>query len=887
MKKLTYSALTLAVAAAITGCQSTASVSQQDVVDQLANNLNLEYQVLNTHAGAAGVDCKAMEAEWAACQTARITLTNQGEAINPGQDFEIYFHSIRRILDLNSDEFEVTHLTGDLNKLTPTDKFKGFPANGSIEVDFVAEYWSLFESDVMPRYYISMEGAEPRIIANTDSEDTASYVTAMTDVEMRKRHPGDNNVFHAAETRFEENKQVGQLEVAGQILPSPKYQDASVTGTVTISNGMRVIAPSMQKDSLKAATDRLQTLGASLDGEYPVKVNIAAVSFEGEDAVPGSYTLEVTEEGAHVVGYDQAGAFYGLQSLAALLPADFATSKTLSKVKVADAPRFEHRGMHADIARNFHGKESILRLLEQMGAYKLNTFHFHLTDDEGWRLEIPGLPELTEVGSKRCHDLSEQSCLLPQLGSGPYADNNGSGYLTVADYEEILSFARARHIDVIPEIDMPAHARAAVVSMEARYNRLKDTDLAAAEQYRLKDPKDDSNYTTIQFYNDGILNPCIDSTYNFVDKVITEVAQMHQRSGLPLSTWHMGGDEAKNIHLGNGYEQSGGETAWKGDKDLEQENMPWEKSAACTALIDSDDSLSTTVDLGPYFVRNVADIIARNGIAGSMAWQDGLKGVESSEELSTAQSKVNVWETLYWGGTDVSNKFVEKGFQVVQSHPDYLYFDFPYENHQKERGYYWATRYTNEEKVFRFSPGNLPQNAETSIDRDGNHFAVKPSKHAIDYHGIQGQFWSETVRTADQFDYHIFPRLLPLAERAWSKPDWELAYNPEREFKGGETNFVDHAAQDADWSRFANIMGQKELAKMDKFGVQYRLPVPGAIRQDGKLVANVAMPGLTVEYSTDGQTWTQYQQPVAVTGTVTLRTVSPDGSRVSRETVLN
>ncbi|NMS64025.1 family 20 glycosylhydrolase, partial [Vibrio parahaemolyticus] len=96
------------------------------------------------------------------------------------------------------------------------------------------------------------------------------------------------------------------------------------------------------------------------------------------------------------------------------------------------------------------------------------------TDDEGWRLEIPGLPELTEVGANRCFDLEEKSCLLPQLGSGATTDNFGSGFFSKADYVDILKYAKARNIEVIPEIDMPAHARAAVVSMEARYDRLME-----------------------------------------------------------------------------------------------------------------------------------------------------------------------------------------------------------------------------------------------------------------------------------------------------------------------------------------------------------------------------------------------------------------------------
>ncbi|WP_075533198.1 family 20 glycosylhydrolase, partial [Moritella viscosa] len=594
------------------------------------------------------------------------------------------------------------------------------------------------------------------------------------------------------------------------------------------------------------------------------------------------YSLQISDSGAEIIAFDNAGALYALQSMASLIPSDFSSNKVISQVSVKDAPNFEYRGMEVDIARNFHSKASLLRLLDQMSAYKLNKFHIHLTDDEGWRLAIPGLPELTDIGSQRCHDLDENNCLLPQLGSGPTSDNPGSGYLSKDDYIELVQFADARNIEVIPEIDMPAHARAGVVSMEARYNKYKDSDITKANEYRLADPDDESVYTTIQFYNDGILNPCMDSTYKFISKVISEVQLMHQEAGQPLKTWHMGGDEAKNIHLGNGYEQTGGSTAWKGDKDLTKESMPWAKSPQCIAQVAADDSLETAHDLGPMFVKKVANIISSAGIEKTQLWQDGLKDVESKDLPLTAVA--NVWETLYWGGANTSNHMVEQGFEVVQSHPDYLYFDFPQEVNPKERGYYWATRYTDSKKVFKFSPNNLPQNAETSKDRDGNNFNIKGDTENRGYNGISGQLWSEVVRTDEQFEYMVFPRILPLAERAWHKASWELDYVKDREFKGGETTFVDTNEQQTEWIQFANIIGQRELAKIDSTGIQYRLPVPGGKIESDKLVTNVAFPGLEVQYSTNsGSSWVTWTKPVEVTS-AELRTVSPDGKRFSRIT---
>ncbi|MDC2889540.1 family 20 glycosylhydrolase [Psychrosphaera algicola] len=110
--------------------------------------------------------------------------------------------------------------------------------------------------------------------------------------------------------------------------------------------------------------------------------------------------------------------------------------------------------MHIDVSRNFKSKEFVLSVLDQMAAYKLNKFHFHLADDEGWRVAIPGLPELTDVGAFRCHEATEKNCLLPQLGVGPNRDSKMNGYYSFEDYKEILAYAAKRHIQVIPSMDM-------------------------------------------------------------------------------------------------------------------------------------------------------------------------------------------------------------------------------------------------------------------------------------------------------------------------------------------------------------------------------------------------------------------------------------------------
>ncbi|CAI0927668.1 beta-N-acetylhexosaminidase [Serratia entomophila] len=857
------------------------AMANQQLVDQLSQ-LKLNVKMVDNRAADSGVDCAALGADWAACNRVLITLSNAGQAIN-GHDWAIYFHSARQTLKVDNAQFKITHLTGDLYKLEPTDKFSGFPAGKAVEIPIVAEYWQLFKTDFVPRWYATAGDAKPKILLNTDTEDLNQFVAPFTG-DQWKRTKDDNNVLMTPASRFVKNAELKTLPAAalrGQIVPTPldvkvHPQDAD------LSKGVALDLSALVKPAAEAVSQRFALLGMAANAQgYPIKTAIQPGRFSGPLAVPGAYELKIGSREAQVTGFDQAGVFNGLQSILSLVPAD--GSGKIATLDAKDAPRFQYRGLFLDVARNFHHKDAVLRLLDQMAAYKLNKFHFHLSDDEGWRIEIPGLPELTAVGGQRCHDLSETTCLLPQYGQGPEVYG---GFFSRQDYIDIIKYAQARQIEVIPEIDMPAHARAAVVSMEARYKRLHAAGKEReANEFRLVDPTDTSNTTSVQYFNrQSYLNPCLDSSKRFVDKVIGEIAQMHQAAGQPLRTWHFGGDEAKNIRLGAGYTDLTKREAGKGVIDQSKEDKPWAKSQVCQAMI-KEGKVADMEHLPSYFGQEVSQLVKAHGIDRMQAWQDGLKDAKNAKAFATSRVGVNFWDTLYWGGFDSANDWANKGYEVIISNPDYVYMDFPYEVNPDERGYYWGTRFSDEQKMFSFAPDNLPQNAETSVDRDGNHFAARSDKPWPGAYGISAQLWSETQRTDPEMEYMIFPRALSVAERAWHRAAWERDYKAGREYKGGETHFVDGKALAQDWLRFANLLGQRELAKLDKGGVSYRLPVPGARVMGGKLEANISLPGLGIEYSTDGgKQWQRYDAKArpAVSGEVQVRAVSPDGKRYGR-----
>ncbi|MCD9540065.1 family 20 glycosylhydrolase [Photobacterium carnosum] len=881
-------ALASFIALAVTGC-ATQGNNDEKVVENLANNLDVTYEIVTQHGAEEGLQCKTLGAEWASCDLINLTLKNNGPAVT-GTDWKIYFSSIRQILDVQNDQFKVTHVTGDLHTLEPTDKFDGFAEGETVVIPYIGEYWTLFENDYMPRAYVTSGDAAAQTIKSTDSTNPGDYLVPLKGDQF-KRVKADNNVLATAETRFKKNQEINVLattEVAATIVPTPL--STKLTGkTVSLANGIKISNFTLPADMMAAVNERLGVLGVNTKGQYPVKVSLLPGSFAKDQQIAGAYTLDVTPTGATVIGFDDQGAFYGMQSLISLMSTG--AKNSIPTLEVTDAPRFDYRGVMVDVGRNFHSKAVILRTLDQMAAYKMNKFHFHLSDDEGWRVEIPGLPELTDIGSKRCHDLSETTCLLPQLGSGPTSDTDGSGYYSKQDYLDILKYAKARGIEVIPEIDMPAHARAAVVAMEARYKRLAaEGKMDEANEYRLMDPQDTSNVTTVQFYDKrSFINPCMDSSTKFVDKVITEIQAMHKEAGMPLNTWHFGGDEAKNIKLNAGFQDlnAADKTAWTGSIDQSKQNKPYQKSPMCQKLI-AKGVVADYDHLPSHFAEQISEVVNSKGIKNFQAWQDGLKHSSDSKAFGTDNVRVNFWDVLYWGGGASAYEWADKGYDVVVSNPDYVYMDMPYEVDPIERGYYWATRATDTRKMFGFAPENLPQNAETSLDRDGNGFTSKGTVKSKGFYGLSAQLWSETVGNDKQYEYMVFPRVLAAAERAWHKGEWENEYQVGVEYSQ-DSNHVNKKALHNEWQRFANVLGQRELAKLDAAGIQYRVPVPGAKIENGKLAMNVSMPGLTLQYSMDeGKTWNTYDakaQP-SVTGKVEIRAVSGNGKRFSRVTSL-
>ncbi len=836
------------------------SPAGQTDIDNLAEQLEIKFELL-TNLPSAGCDENITDG---LCYLAKLSLTAKQDIHVDG--WQIFYSQIAPIHNVDQGEFTISHLNGDLHKISLTEQFSGFKQGQTKVITYRAGFWSLAESDIMPNYMITGKDLSARVIASTkpalDGDTKLTYlpfVAPYTNQDHQfKRNTADKTQWLSSEKLFERNSKITQVEVEHRIIPTPSSVQLDPTkGSLDLSSGIAINYNNVQVEAVSVALQRIAAFGVKPAAQG---INLALRIEKDSNTPLGSYQLVIATGGIDVIGVDAAGVANGLNSIASLLTIG---QQSVPLMTVADQPHYQFRGVLIDVARNFHSKDFILRLLDQMAAYKLNKLHLHLGDDEGWRIEIPSLPELTEVGAYRCLDLLEEKCLVPQLGAGLEKSSTVNGFYSVAEYQEILKAASLRHIQVIPSLDMPSHSRAAIKAMEARTKRLMAAEqFAAAQQFNLSDPQETTEYTSVQFYGDNTINVCLESSFNFVTEVMSQVKQIHADAGQPLTRYHIGADETAGA---------------------------WIDSPACKAFIaNNDHGVTSMSELGPYFIERVAKILSSLDIE-TAGWSDGLSHTRKEKMPTIVQS--NAWDVLFWQGHDKVHELANRDWQVVISAPDVLYFDFPYEADPKEHGYYWASRATNTEKVFQFMPDNLPVHAEFWTDRLGEPYQADDSKIPLlpgrKFYGVQGQLWSENTRTDNMAEYKLYPRLFALAERAWHLADWAVPYNYQgAKYDQQSATFTEQhkVNRDQDWTAFANTLGQKALKKLEQQGVFYRLPTVGAQINDGILSANIAFPGLAIEYKDGAGQWTPYQQPVAVNGSVLVRSSSFDGKRKGRTT---
>lgn len=557
-----------------------------------------------------------------------------------------------------------------------------------------------------------------------------------------------------------------------------------------------------------------------------------------------AYLLRIDKQKIRIGANAYGGLVYAIQSLVQIDVAAQIGSNRLPLVDIEDAPRFAYRGFLLDISRNFYGLDKIKQVVDLMSIYKLNHLDLKLTDDEGWRLEIPGLSELTEVGAKRGYTLDEQNRLIPMYGSGADGGKTGNGFLSQQDFIDLLQYARVRNVTVIPQISFPSHARAAVVSMEARRQRfLAAGDEAAAEEFALMDPEDKSVYRSAQLYNDNTINICRESSYAFFEKVVGEVVGMYAAANVKLTQFSIGADE-----LPYGV---------------------WQASPLCADKISDKRTLSDLYDAN---VLRLKGILNKQGVVLS-GWEDFLleHSEQSQSETLIKEERYNyevipyVWNNIWSGGReDMNYKFANLGFKTVMSNSSAFYFDMADDRDMESHGLNWSG-YVDYFDTWAIDPENIFANATLNEKHQlsEDYIATKvrlDSDKRSNLIGIQSQLFGETVRTEHILNEMLLPNMLVFAERAWdSRPTWTSL--PAEQQK---------APMLEQWNVFANTLGQQVIPFLNhQFkNLNIHLPKPGGIIANDTLFVRTQFPGIKVRYSTDGSLPTAndkvYNNPIAV-----------------------
>lgn len=471
------------------------------------------------------------------------------------------------------------------------------------------------------------------------------------------------------------NAQMNKPEIA--IIPEPVAVQTK-TGTFTLPKTVAIEAP-MGKE-LGATVDFLKRR-LSVPTGYNVTVGTvvpnASIRLQlnkTEDPAIGKegYRLSVTPQNITIKANEAAGLFYGVQSLLQLFPKEIESTKRVANVKwtapaveITDYPRFGWRGLMFDVSRHFFTKEEVKDYIDQMVRYKYNLLHWHLTDDEGWRIEIKGLPNLTKVGAWNVKKEGYFGTFSPPAPGEP---RTYGGFYTQEDIKEVVQYAKERFVDILPEVDVPGHSLAAIVS----YPELSCTEGADKYVVRSGEPiMDWSRGAPPIAMVDNTLCPANEKVYEFMDKVITQLAEL-----FPFEYIHLGGDEAPHNF--------------------------WEKNAQVKALMQRE-GLKTIPQVQEYFTRRVQKIVADKGKK-MIGWDEVLEGGDLPKSVAV----------MSWRGMKHGIEAAKKGHEVVMSPTTYAYLDYMQGDPIIEPRIYASLRLS---KAYEFDP--LPQGVDKKYIKGG------------------------------------------------------------------------------------------------------------------------------------------------------------------------
>lgn len=436
-----------------------------------------------------------------------------------------------------------------------------------------------------------------------------------------------------------------------------------------------------------------------------------------EDEPSEAYTLNVNRKNITITAASQSGLYYGIQTLLQMLPANVYCKNdadstqmenwTVQAADIKDYPRYAWRGYMLDVSRQFFDIDFCYKLVDWMSAHKLNKFHWHLSDDNGWRIEIKSHPELTEKGAWR----GPGEVLPEAYGSGK---KRYGGFYTQDDVRKFVEYAQDRGIEIIPEIDMPGHSKA-IVSV-----------------YPWAGCTNPSEFVSVNGETKNILCVSNDKVYTLIDDIIGELAEL-----FPGKYIHIGGDE---VQFKN-----------------------WEECPHCQAFM-KENGWDEERELQRYFVRKMDEIVSSHGKI-MCGWSEiadmdlkNNKGKSEDEIKRTFSDQTILWA---WKENTQCIDFLKTGYPTVFQIAQYSYFDMKYS--EFERGHTWAS-IVSLEKAYAINP-------EKMVDSLSQVEYGKPAseKEKSYIKGLQCGLWCELLNKPARFaEYQFFPRACALAESAWT-----------------------------------------------------------------------------------------------------------------------
>ena len=425
------------------------------------------------------------------------------------------------------------------------------------------------------------------------------------------------------------------------IIPEP-VSAKQVSGSFVLKNNFSIGLSSFDETS-KRVTEYLSkkiSIGTGYTStvgkiEKATSIRLRTFNSKNKNSELGKegYLLNVYPDSVSILANEPAGLFYGAQTFLQLLPKEIESKRLQSNiswsapcVQIKDYPRFAWRGMMLDVARHFFTKEQVRQFIDEMVRYKYNRLHWHLTDDEGWRIEIKSLPKLTQVGAWRAARVGRWAEMTPPTKDEP---RNYGGFYTQEEIREVVKYAKDNFVEVLPEIEMPGHS----LSFIASYPEISGTPIAIGGKYEVNSGEKmiDWSLPGHPALIDNTISPANEMAYEYIDKVFTEVAQL-----FPLEYIHMGGDEcSKNF---------------------------WEKSDAIAQLMKKE-KLKDMNEVQSYFVKRIEKIIESKGKK-MIGWDEILEG-------GLAKNAV----VMSWRGMKGGIEAAHLGHQVIMTPSPFVYLD--------------------------------------------------------------------------------------------------------------------------------------------------------------------------------------------------------------------